>query len=74
MEEFYGSFQVCNGHKHVLEMTWYVPVEPESHADQKAALLCFAEHPTDLDHMLSFIKPLQSFALSKLEQRDLEKQ
>ena len=27
----------------------------------------------DLDHMLSFIEPLQSFALSKLEQRDLEK-
>ena len=33
----------------------------------------FETYFLDLDHMLSFIEPLQSFALSKLEQRHLER-
>ena len=65
VEEFYGGFQVSNGHKHVLEMA--VKFEPESY------YFSICNTCLDLDHMLSFIEPLQSFALSKLEQRDLEK-
>ena len=48
-------------------MSWKWQYEPESYY--------FSIYNTclDLDHMLSFIEPLQSFALSKLEQRDLKK-
>ena len=55
-----------------MQQLW-VFYKPESNAYQEAAHGCFVGHSTDLDHMLSFIEPLQSFALSKLEQRDLKK-
>ena len=81
MEEFYGSFQVCNGHKHVLcsrNIFLLRSIYPY-------VLFClswstwFLYFPIlkktslqDLDHMLSFIQSLQSFPLSQLEQWDLE--
>ena len=81
MEEFYGSFQVCNGHKHVLcsrNIFLFRSIYPY-------VLFClswstwFLYFPIlkktslqDLDHMLSFIQSLQSFPLSQLEQWDLE--
>ena len=83
MEEFYGSFQVCNGHKHVLctfgsRNIFFRSIYPY-------VLFCLSWSTRilyfpilkmtslqDLDHMLSFIQSLQSFPLSQLEQWDLE--